>query len=86
MARTDERLVDGAPMRPLRCQRCAAAVQVRKSSWHQTSIQWDAEAVSACHERRAAAPAGDGRFEACLALRDSVREAALNGGIEVIDG
>lgn len=83
MTRIDERLVDGAPMRPLRCLRCEATVQVRKSSWHQTSIQWNAEAVSACHERRAGT---DGLFEACQALRDSVREAALNGEIEVIDG
>ena len=82
MARIDERLVDGVPMRPLQCRRCEATVQVRKSSWHQTSIQWSTEAVSACHERRAGT---DERFEACQALRDSVREAALNGEIEVID-
>lgn len=85
MTRVDERL-DDTPMRRLQCLRCEATVQVRKSSWHQTSIQWSAEAVSVCHERRAAVgETADERFQACQALRDSVREAALNGEIEVID-
>ncbi|MFE6974706.1 ferredoxin [Streptomyces sp. NPDC057682] len=80
--RTDNRLLDGAPMRPLECGRCAARVLVRKSSWQQTSVQWDARSVAACAERATAATA----FEGCGALRETIREAALNGTVEVVDG
>ncbi|MBE2997096.1 ferredoxin [Nocardiopsis sp. HNM0947] len=80
MVRTDERLIDGAPMQPVRCLRCSATVQARKASWQQTSLQWNAEAAGACEER----PAERGeRFEACGALRDSVRAAAVEGSLEV---
>ncbi|MGC9378843.1 ferredoxin [Streptomyces sp. MH13] len=78
----DNRLTDGAPMRPLACGRCAAEVLVRKSSWQQTSVQWNAPATAACAERD---PAG-GAFEGCRSLRDTIREAALRGTIEVVDG
>ncbi len=37
--RPDNRL-DDAPMVPVACTRCGAGVQVRKSSWNQTSVQW----------------------------------------------
>ncbi|MGW9497151.1 ferredoxin [Streptomyces prasinus] len=80
--RPDNRLTDGAPMRPLACGRCAAEVLVRKSSWQQTSVQWDARATAACAERD---PAG-GAFEGCRSLRDTIREAALRGTLEVVDG
>lgn len=82
MTRADNRLADGAPMRPLSCERCAARVLVRKSSWQQTSVQWDAPALAACAERDTAATA----FEGCGALRETIRAAALNGAIEVVDG
>jgi hypothetical protein len=36
--RPDNRL-DDAPMVPVVCARCGAGVQVRKSSWNQTSVQ-----------------------------------------------
>ncbi|MCX4552829.1 ferredoxin [Streptomyces sp. NBC_01387] len=71
-------------MRPVACLRCEATVLVRKSSWHQTSIQWDGAAMSACAERPAAATDA-GRLETCRSLRDSVRQAALTGAIEVPD-
>ncbi|WP_168712370.1 ferredoxin [Streptomyces sp. A1277] len=80
--RTDNRLTDGTPMRPLTCERCAARVLVRKSSWQQTSVQWDAPAVAACAERSTAGTA----FGGCGALRETIREAALDGAIEVVDG
>ncbi|MFH9575074.1 ferredoxin [Streptomyces sp. NPDC017454] len=80
--RPDHRLTDGAPMRPLACDRCAAEVLVRKSSWQQTSVQWNARATAACAERDPAA----GAFEGCRSLRDTIREAALRGTIEVVDG
>ncbi|MER6108396.1 hypothetical protein [Streptomyces hirsutus] len=80
--RLDNRLTDGAPMRPLACERCAAEVLVRKSSWQQTSVQWSARATAVCAERDGA----EGAFEGCRSLRDTIREAALLGTIEVIDG
>lgn len=85
--RPDNRLTD-APMRPVRCRSCQARLAVRKSSWHQTSIQWDAAAMAACPERRSAVPApgpnGD-YFEVCRALHDSIREAAVSGELDVPD-
>ncbi|MFF0108169.1 ferredoxin [Streptomyces hirsutus] len=80
--RLDNRLTDGAPMRPLACERCAAEVLVRKSSWQQTSVQWSARATAVCAERDGA----EGAFEGCRSLRDTIREAALLGTVEVIDG
>lgn len=86
MPRIDERLVDGAPMLPLKCHSCSAAVRVRKASWHQTSIQWDAESMARCLERRENdTVGGDRRFQACEALRASVSEAALDGTIDVLE-
>ena len=77
--RPDVRLDDG-PMVPVACQACGAQVEARKSSWEQTSLQWDGEAVATCLERRASS-AGAGRdgagFRRCGALEASVREAAV---------
>lgn len=74
---TDDRLLD-EPMRPVQCLRCNATLRVRKSSWDQTSIQWDATAMDTCVERQAARPApgpnGAG-FETCQALRASIQDA-----------
>ncbi|MEU8627741.1 ferredoxin [Streptomyces sp. NPDC048669] len=80
--RVDNRLADGAPMRSLACERCTARVLVRKSSWQQTSVQWDGRAMALCAERDPAA----GSFEGCGSLRDTIREAALRGTIELVDG
>lgn len=83
--RPDVRL-ETAPMEPVECERCLARVEVRKSSWDQTSIQWHAAAVAACEERRAASPGpgpNDGAFPGCNALRDSIRRAAVAGRIHV---
>ncbi len=83
--RPDVRLLD-APMQPVQCSTCGACVEVRKSSWDQTSIQWHADAVRACMERRATQPGrgpnGD-FFTGCSALRESVREAAVRGEITI---
>lgn len=85
--RPDNRLLD-EPMRAVRCLQCAAQVEVRKSSWQQTSIQWHDEAVDACQERRTAKPLpgpnGD-FFETCDALNESIRQAALGGALHVQD-
>jgi hypothetical protein len=85
--RPDVRLLD-APMCAVECRRCAARVEVRKSSWQQTSVQWDAAATAACEERRTASPQpgpnGD-FFESCSALHASIQEAALGGTLPVPD-
>lgn len=79
--------LDTAPMQQLRCERCLAAVEVRKSSWDQTSIQWHQDALSACQERRSGVVTGGpngGYFPGCTALRDSIRRAAVMGSIDVL--
>lgn len=87
MSRVDNRLQE-VPMRPLRCEQCGTEVNVRKASWQQTSIQWNAEAAEACLERRAWS-GGDGpnggQFPACEALRDTVVRAAAKGLITVAE-
>lgn len=83
--RTDVRLAD-SPMRPVRCGTCDGVVEVRKSSWDQTSIQWHEDAVRACVQRRAAQPnpGPNGQFfSGCTALLESVREAAARGEITI---
>lgn len=80
--RQDNRLVDGVPMRPVRCLRCATEVLVRKSSWEQTSIQWGAESRSGCVDQ-----AGNGRdYGICPALRRSIGDAVRTGALEIVDG
>ena len=48
--RQDNRL-DEMPMVPVMCRNCGAHVLARKSSWNQTSVQWNAEATARCAER-----------------------------------
>lgn len=85
--RSDNRLLD-APMRPVVCRRCSAEVEVRKSSWQQTSVQWDAAAREACQERPVAVPRSGPNgdfFEACSALRESIEHAVTAGMLPVPD-
>jgi len=86
--RPDNRLAD-VPMTPVRCSRCASRVLVRKSSWDQTSVQWDSAAVQGCIERSKAERVEDrGRTEpflGCAALGDSIVEAARHGDLAVVD-
>ena len=86
--RPDNRLADVA-MTPIRCRRCASRVLVRKSSWDQTSVQWDAAAAQGCVERsHAERVAVRGRAEpflGCAALGDSIVEAARHGELPVVD-
>ncbi|WP_433872952.1 ferredoxin [Saccharopolyspora sp. CA-218241] len=83
--RSDARLLD-VPMEPVTCRRCRARVEVRKSSWDQTSVQWHEDAARSCAERRAGAR-GTGPnaavFAGCSALRDSIRRAAVRGELPV---
>jgi len=85
----DDNRLDDAPMVPVECRRCAATVLARKSSWHQTSIQWSAAAYEACPERRAAELISDhgprGVFLACAELKESIAEAVRRGDVSVVD-
>jgi hypothetical protein len=85
--RTDDRL-DDMPMEPVACRSCAAHVLVRKSSWNQTSVQWNADATARCTERiEAERVAGHhrGPFLVCSALRDSIEAAVAAGQLSIVD-
>jgi hypothetical protein len=86
--RTDNRLAD-APMVPVACRHCGAEVMARKSSWQQTSVQWDAAALARCPQRREAAllSAHGGRsvFLSCSELRESILDAVVSGALPVLD-
>lgn len=86
-ARTDNRLAD-MPMTPITCRECGARVLARKSSWSQTSVQWNAGASARCIERQEAerlAGHHRGPFLACAALRDSIQAAVFAGELAVVD-
>lgn len=78
----DNRL-DTMPMAPVTCRNCDARLQVRKSSWNQTSVQWNADASARCSERTV----HDGRavFLACSALGDSIAYAVRHGELAIVD-
>jgi hypothetical protein len=86
--RGDNRLTD-APMVPVTCRSCGADVLARKSSWQQTSVQWDAAALARCPQRHAAhqlsADGGRGVFVSCSELRESIRQAVRDGVLRVLD-
>jgi hypothetical protein len=86
--RADNRL-DEMPMRPVACRNCGARVLARKSSWNQTSVQWNADATARCAERAEAqtmsAHAGRCVFLACSALSQSIIDAARQGDLTVVD-
>lgn len=85
--RTDDRLLD-APMIPVACKHCGAEVLARKSSWAQTSVQWNAQALSRCAQRQdpnTMPLRSDAVFLGCSDLRDSIREAASHGRLQVLD-
>jgi hypothetical protein len=85
--RADNRL-DDAPMVPVDCRRCAATVLVRKSSWAQTSVQWNADALAECAERREAGKlvryGGRDLFLSCSALREAIVDAARLGSLPMV--
>lgn len=86
--RVDDRLSE-CPLVPVACRRCETDVLVRKSSWNQTSVQWNAEASSRCLERRDSqnlhAYSGRGVFVACSALTESIVEAVRDGDVSVVE-
>ena len=87
-ARVDNRL-DEMPMVAVACRTCGARVLARKSSWNQTSVQWNADATARCAERAEAqkltGPGGRGLFLGCSALSESILEAVRHGDLAVVD-
>ncbi|OLT82917.1 ferredoxin [Mycobacteroides chelonae] len=67
-------------MVPVGCQHCGAEVLARKSSWQQTSVQWNAQAESRCLQRRDST----GLFLVCPELRSSILDAARSGRLPVL--
>lgn len=92
LMRPDNRLND-APMTPVTCGSCGARVLARKSSWEQTSVQWNGAAADLCKERQTvgANPSVDGAglrpgmFLVCTKLRTSIEAAAGAGSLPVLD-
>ena len=86
--REDNRL-DEMPMMPVACRNCGARVLARKSSWNQTSVQWNADATARCAERREAqklaASGGRGVFLVCSALNESIVDAVRHGDLSIVD-
>ena len=86
--RSDNRL-DEMPMRPVACRKCGARVLARKSSWNQTTVQWNADATSRCTERAEAekisGPGGRGVFLVCSALSESIIDAVRHGELAIVD-
>lgn len=85
--RPDNRLTD-APMVPVACRRCGAAVLVRKSTWVQTSVQWKAQTSAQCLERREAEKLpehGHGLFLGCASLGESIVAAVRAGDLAIVE-
>ena len=86
--RPDNRL-DDAPMAPVTCRACGAEALARKSSFEQTSVQWSAEAVQRCPQRRdSQALAAHGRntvFLSCSELSESIVDAVRTGRLTIVD-
>lgn len=84
--RPDVRL-ENAPMQPVDCDSCGAHVLARKSSWDQMTVQWSAEALGQCAERRAAHEQSSrpnrNAFAGCGALKTAIRAAAVRGDLDV---
>ncbi|WP_409427365.1 hypothetical protein [Mycobacterium sp. SMC-11] len=91
--RPDNRLSD-APMTPVICGSCGARVLARKSSWEQTSVQWNGAAMARCQERQSVgehpsvygADLRPGTFLVCARLRASIEKAVGAGSLPVLDG
>jgi hypothetical protein len=86
--RSDNRL-DDMPMKSVVCRECGAHVLARKSTWNQTSVQWNADAIARCPERaeaqKIAVPGSRGVFLACSALSESILEAVRRGDLAIVD-
>jgi len=78
----DERRAD---YQRIKCERCAAAVEVAKFSAQHTSVQWSPASVRACAEFAVRADKGEqsALIEGCDSLRDSIDRALARGDLEV---
>lgn len=76
-------------MMPVACRQCGARVLARKSTWNQTSVQWNADAAARCAERAEAqkmsAHASRGVFLVCSALSESIVDAVRRGELSIVD-
>jgi hypothetical protein len=88
-AATQDNRLNIMPMVPVACRDCGARVLARKSSWNQTSVQWNADATARCAERAQAqqisVPGSRGVFLVCSALSESIRDAARYGELAIVD-
>ena len=86
---SDDNRLDEVPMVPVACRNCGARVLARKSSWNQTSVQWNADATARCAERaesqKLAAAGSRGVFLVCSALSESIVDAVRQGGLTIVD-
>jgi hypothetical protein len=86
--REDNRL-DEIPMMPVTCRNCGARVLARKSSWNQTTVQWNADATARCAERAEAQEmsghASRGVFLVCSALSESILDAVRRGDLSIVE-
>ena len=86
--REDNRL-DDVPMMPVACRNCGARVLARKSSWNQTSVQWNADATARCAERieaqKISLPGSRGVFLVCSALSESIVDAVRYDALSIVD-
>jgi hypothetical protein len=86
--RPDNRLAD-APMSPVVCRACGARVLARKSSSEQTSVQWNADAMARCPQRRTAdAVSASDRptlFLSCSELTETIHDAVTAGRLPIVD-
>jgi hypothetical protein len=85
----DDNRLDDMPMRPVACRNCGARVLARKSTWNQTSVQWNADASARCFERaeaeKLASPGSRGVFLRCSALSVSIVDAVRHGDLAIVD-
>lgn len=86
----DQRLYTEARLVEVACLDCLARVRVKKNSEHQTSVQWNGEALAACPEfaRRDASSARRDVHRACSRLMASIERAVRDGDVPVgaVDG
>lgn len=86
--RPDNRLAE-MPMMPVQCRTCGAEVLARKSSWQQTSVQWNQAAVARCPQRQnadaLAAHGSRGLLIACSSLDESIATEARTGRLPVVE-
>ncbi|MGA9675811.1 MAG: ferredoxin [Mycobacterium sp.] len=77
------------PMVPVACRNCGAEVLARKSTWNQTSVQWNADATARCAERAEARkltePGSRGVFVVCSALSESILDAVRHGYLAIVE-